>query len=489
MAKVLLTHSYFLRFDSKQWKQQQPYPPLGTIFAGAVLREAGYEVALHDTMFAVSAEELSSVIEKEKPAYVVIYDDGFNYLTKMCLTNMREAAFRMSEIAKDAGCKVIVSSSDATDHSEDYIDHGADFIITGEGEITLWELIDGLEKKDHEIEFISGLVFNADNKITRTAKREVLRNLDSLPMPAWDLINIKPYRDAWINNWGYFSINCATTRGCPFKCNWCAKPIYGNRYNSRSPENVVQELKWVKEHFNPDHIWFCDDIFGLKLGWVKRFADIAEQEKLNLRFKIQCRADLLLQEDYIADLARAGCEIVWMGAESGSQKILDAMDKGTKVEQIYEATRLLKKHHIKPAFFLQFGYPGETFDDITLTIKMLLELVPDDIGISVSYPLPGTVFYEKVKGELKQKSNWTDSDELALMFKNTYPPQFYKQLHRFVHKIYRKRQAEISLKKMLDKPVSITGNEIKKALSILYYGPAAKVYKWRMKKQEKLHVV
>ncbi len=488
MRKILLTHSYFLRFDPKQWKQQQPYPPLGTIFAGAVLREAGYRVSLHDSMFSESAEEIAAVIEKEKPEYLVIYDDGFNYLTKMCLTNMRNAAFRMAGIAKAKGCKVIFSSSDSTDHTKEYLEHGADYIIIGEGENTLLELINYFNDNEKTIESIPGLAYKNAGQIIKTAKREVLKNLDTLPMPAWDLIDIKPYRDAWMNRWGYFSINVATTRGCPFKCNWCAKPIYGNRYNSRSPEKVVEELIYLKQHYAPDHIWFCDDIFGLKPGWVKKFAAIAEEKGLKIPFKIQCRADLLLQEDFVADLAKAGCDSVWMGAESGSQKILDAMDKGTMVPQIYEATRLLKKHHIKPAFFLQFGYPGETLDDISLTIKMLLDLVPDDIGISVSYPLPGTVFYEKVKDELKQKANWIDSDELVLMFKNTYPSQFYKLLHRFVHKIYRGKQATNSLKNMIAKPVSINSKELKRALSILYYSPTAKIYKWRMKKHEKLHV-
>jgi radical SAM superfamily enzyme YgiQ (UPF0313 family) len=488
MAKVLLTHSYFLRFDPKQWKQQQPYAPLGTIYAAAVLRETGYSVALHDTMFATTVDEIIPVIEKEKPQYLVIYDDGFNYLTKMCLTNMREAAFKMCELAKKKGCKVILSSSDSTDHPKEYMEHGADFIITGEGEITLLELLDALEKNNKPVESIPGIVFMKDGQVLRNAKREVLKDLDSLPMPAWDLINIKPYKEAWMYKWGYFSMNIATTRGCPFKCNWCAKPIYGNRYNSRSPEKVVEELNYLKSNFAPHHIWFCDDIFGLKPGWVNKFADVCEQEKLKIRFKIQCRADLLVQEDYVASLARAGCESVWMGAESGSQKILDAMDKGTKVPQIYEATRLLKKHGIKPAFFLQFGYPGETWEDVNATIKMLLELVPDDIGVSVSYPLPGTVFYENVKEQLKQKANWTDSDELILMFKNTYPPQFYKQLHRFVHKIYRGKQATNSIKSILAKPFSANKEELRKALSILYHKPTAQLYKWRMKKYKTLHV-
>src|SRR5438105_8992790 len=180
----------------------------------------------------------------------------------------------------------------------------------------------------------------------------------------------------WMNSAGYFSMNMGTTRGCPFKCNWCAKPIYGNRYNARSPQNVVDELVMLKNYIGFDHVWFCDDIFGLKPGWVYEFARLTEQKGLNFKFKIQSRADLLLQENYIEALARAGCDNVWMGAESGSQKILDAMDKGITVEQIHKATFLLKKHGIKPSFFIQFGYLGETKEDINLTIKMIHKLLP-----------------------------------------------------------------------------------------------------------------
>lgn len=440
MAKVLLTHSYFLRLDPKQWKQQQPYPPLGTLYAAAYLRQAGYSVALFDTMFSEKPEEIIPVLENEKPDYVVLFDDGFNYLSKMCLTNMRAAGLKVIRYAKSMGCKTIVSSSDSTDHKKEYLNNGSDFIIVGEGEQTLLKLLNHIEAKGNNTDSIAGIAYMNGDTIQLSDKREVIRNLDTLPMPAWDLINIAPYKDAWHGKWDYFSMNMVTTRGCPFKCNWCAKPIYGNRYNSRSPENVIEELEYLKKYFAPDHIWFCDDIFGLKPGWVKTFAALMVQKNLRMKFKIQCRADLLLQADFIADLALAGCESVWIGAESGSQKILDSMDKGIKVEQVYGAAKLLKRHGIKPALFLQFGYPGETLKDIGKTLKMLFDLNPNDLGVSVSYPLPGTVFYEKVKSELKKKTNWTDSDDLALMFKGTFHPSFYKLLHRFVHKLYRSKQ-------------------------------------------------
>lgn len=484
MKKILFSHSYFLRFDPKQWATGEPYAPLGTLYAAAVMREKGFQVSLFDTMFAHSAEEVIEPIQNNRPDFFVIYDDGFNYLTKMCLTNMREAAFTMSRLAKERGCTVIVSSSDSTDHYEQYLNEGADYVLLGEAEQTLLELTDCIINNKNNIPLVRGIAFLQNGNLVKTMKRPVMKDLDSLPLPAWDLVDMEPYRQSWLKHAGYFSMNIGTTRGCPFKCNWCAKPIYGNRYNSRSPENVVRELLFLKEKYHFDHIWFCDDIFGLKPGWIHEFADLVEKHRLPLKFKIQARADLLMQEDNIKSLARAGCDNIWMGAESGSQKVLDAMDKGIEVEQIYAATKLLKKYAIKPSFFIQFGYPGETKEDIAKTIRMINELLPHSIGISVSYPLPGTAFYEKVKGELMEKSNWTDSDELKLMFKNTYQPAFYKQLHRYVHKTYRKHLALENLKNVFIHPLNTSLTTLKKAASLTYYIPASFLAKRKLDAME-----
>lgn len=478
--RILFSHSYFLRFDPKQWATGQPYAPLGTLYAAALLREHGYEVALFDTMFATGPEALVAETEKYKPDFFVIYDDGFNYLTKMCLTNMREAAFAMSRIAKEKSCTVIVSGSDSTDHFQQYLDEGADFILLGEAELSLLELANAINSQNTDYSGIQGLAYKQEGHTIKTAKRSVLKNLDSLPLPAWDLVDIQPYREMWKRSSGYFSLNIATTRGCPFKCNWCAKPIYGNRYNTRSPEQVVKELKMLKEKFRFDHIWFCDDIFGLKPGWVETFAGLVEKEQLHFKFKIQARADLLLQENYIKALARSGCDNVWMGAESGSQKILDAMDKGISVEEIYTATNLLKKNGIKPSLFIQFGYLNETKEDIQKTIEMINELLPHSIGISVSYPLPGTVFYEKVKTLMKEKQNWTDSDELTVMFNNVYSPEFYKQLHRYIHAHFHRIKAVEQVRKIIHHPLQTQFSLLAQILKTPYYIVREKIHKRKL---------
>jgi anaerobic magnesium-protoporphyrin IX monomethyl ester cyclase len=485
MSKVLFTHSYFYRFDTKQWKGKQYYPPLATIHAASYIRKCGFEVSLFDTNLKSSPDEIIPILNKDRPDYLVIYDDGFNYLTKMCLTNMREAAFRLSQLGKENGCTVIVSSSDSTDHYEMYLDKGADYVILGEAEMTLGELLSNLENNNADLRNVPGLAYSFKDEITNTGKRAILNNLDSLPLPAWDLVDIDLYKKIWIDHHGFFSLNIATTRGCPFRCNWCAKPIYGNRYNSRSPEKVVNEIEYLIKNYQVDHIWMCDDIFGLKQGWVKAFRDIVREQNLQFKYKIQSRVDLLLEEDTIDALAESGADTVWVGAESGSQKILDAMDKGTTTEQIYKATKLLKEKNIRTAFFLQFGYLGETKEDIRQTIDMLLELMPDDIGISVSYPLPGTVFYDKVKDELKTKANWTDSDELALMFRNNFSPRYYKKLHRYVHKIYRRKQGFQSLLSLFKNPSTINKKSIRSVIASFYYIPTALIDLLQLKKFEK----
>ena len=454
MAQILFGQSYYLRFDPKLWKAMQPYAPLGTLYAASWLRQHGYEVALFDAMLAESEGEWEVALEEHKPQYAIIYEDNFNYLSKMCLLRMRAAAFKMIEMAKSRGCMVILCGADVTDHHQEYLAKGADYCIIGEGEETLLELLDQLSGKKAAAQIV-GVASRYTLHVTR---RPDITDLDKLPFPAWDLVDIEKYRSIWMKRHGYFSMNMVTTRGCPYHCNWCAKPIWGQRYNSRSPENVVAEMKWLKENFAAEHIWFADDILGLKPNWIERFAALLREADAVIPFKCLQRADLV-NEKTAAALARAGCKTVWIGAESGSQKVLDAMDKGDTVADIYNAARLLHAHRIEVGFFLQFGYPGETWEDVQKTLRMVHDCAPDDIGISVSYPLPGTKFFERVKLELGEKRNWIDSEDLAMLYRGPFPTEFYRVLHKRVHYEFRMRRAwqKRDWKKVLQTPYYLIG--------------------------------
>jgi len=316
--------------------------------------------------------------------------------------------------------------------------------LIGEADHTLRETVEALLRPNgRALESIPGLAWRApdsNRSVARSAPREPERRPDVFPFPAWDLIDANRYRRAWQEAHGYFSLNMATTRGCPFHCNWCAKPIWGQRYAMRSPANVAEEMALVKRTLRPGHLWFADDIFGLQPQWVSEFAHEVEARAAKIPFMIQTRVDLMTGRAVEA-LARAGCAEVWLGVESGSQKILDAMDKGVRVEQVPVVRERLRKAGIRACYFLQFGYPGELIEDVAATVALVRETLPDDIGVSVSYPLPGTRFHDMVRWQLGDKDHWTESDDLAMMFEGRYRTPFYRRLHDWLHRDLEARRA------------------------------------------------
>ena len=435
MADVLLTHSYHLYYDRKQTRKMQPYPPLGTLYAAALLRSAGLSVALFDTMLNDPEERFAEALRQHQPRIVAVFEDNFNFLSKMCLTRMREVAFHILETSQRAGAIVLANGSDASDHTLDYLRRGFRCVLLGEAEFTLLETVLHLIKGDEEgLRGVRGLAYlrRDTGEIVKTERRGLMRNLDHLPFPSRDLLDISQYRDAWKSAHGYFSLNIVASRGCPYRCNWCAKPIYGDSFSVRSAAMVAQEMRQLKTDFGVEHLWFADDIFGLRARWVRELAVEVEKLDAAIPFKMQSRVDLMTV-DTVRSLRRAGCAEVWMGAESGSQKILDAMDKGTRVDQIATARENLRVEGIRACYFLQFGYPGETWQDIQNTIKLVHDTRPDDIGVSVSYPLPGTKFFDRVQAQLGEKTNWSDSEDMAMMFQGAYTNEFYRALHDALH--------------------------------------------------------
>ncbi len=431
--RVLVAQSYFLAFDRKLEKAGQPVPPLGSLICAAVLRDRGFDVSFFDAMLASSELDCAALMDRVRPAALVIFEDNFNYLSKMCLARMREAAVVLIGMARQRGIEVMVAGSDASDDPRFFLDAGALAVASGEGELTVAEWLEA----DPGSRFAApGVVTVADGGDLRVAPpRPPIRDLDALPSPAWDLIDLEAYRRVWMDRHGRFSLPLATSRGCPFHCNWCAKPIWGQRYNTLSPSRAAREVLTLKG-LGATHVNILDDIFGLKPGWTDSFA--AELRALDavLPFKCLSRADLLGASS-IEALVKAGCEMVWIGAESGSQAVLDAMEKGATVEAIRTAARDVRRRGIKVGFFIQFGYPGETHDDIEATIRLIEDVLPEDIGISVSYPLPGTRFHERVRHEIGERRHWRDSNDLAMLFQGLHGTRYYRWLHTYTHARFR----------------------------------------------------
>ena len=437
MLNIQVGHSYYLRFDRKQWERGKPYPPLATIQVAALLRRMGHAVALFDAMLADDVESFGHDVRARRPDVVVLYEDNFNYLTKMCLARMREAACQMIGEARAAGARVIVAGSDASDQPDAFLAAGAHAVLIGEGVAPLIELIGRLEREpDTDVRtWVSGIagVASLDSGETQLTRVGVLPpDPRIVGHPAWDLVDVDRYRAMWQERHGYFSLNMAASRGCPFRCNWCAKPIWGNHYNRRTAQDVAEEMSHLKASFRPDHVWMADDIFGFHVNWVEEFADHLQAVDGSVPFTIQTRADLI-SERMAAALKRAGCTEAWLGAESGSQRVLDRMNKGTHVADLIAARERFGALGIRVGFFIQLGYLGEQLDDLLATRELIERAAPDDIGVSVSYPLPGTKFYEQVKAQLGEKTHWRESNDLAMMFRGAYDSDFYRSFRDLLH--------------------------------------------------------
>ena len=437
MLSILLGHSYFLRFDQKQLQRAKPYPPLATLQVASMLRQAGHEVSLFDAMLADGLDDYRRMLQAVQPQLLLLYEDNFNFLSKMCLGRMRRAACEMIGLARRAGARVIAAGADASDAPEPYLAAGADVVLIGEGLTTLESLLKKLDACLHTppntlVEGLGGAATLLEGKVGTVNGARILPAQRYGELPAWDLVDIGRYRSVWREAHGYFSLNMAASRGCSFRCAWCAKPIWGNQYLQRQPAAVAREMAHLKHSFHVDHVWFADDIFGFRVDWVSEFARLLAAQDAFIPFMIQTRADLM-SERMAAALRAAGCVEAWIGAESGSQRVLDAMNKGTTVEEIVAARARLKRAGIRVGFFIQLGYLDEELSDIVATRALLDEALPDDVGVSVSYPLPGTKFYDRVRAQLGPKTHWQESADLEMMFHGTYTSEFYRAIRDLLH--------------------------------------------------------
>jgi anaerobic magnesium-protoporphyrin IX monomethyl ester cyclase len=437
VLSILVCHSYYLQLDRKQLARAKPYPPLATLQVAALLRQAGHHVRLFDAMLATGVEEFGRMLDGPAPDVVLIYEDTFNFLSKMCLAEMRRACFEMIRLATRAGSRVIAAGPDVSDAPEEYLRAGAEVTLVGEGLSTLLELLPRLEARPAPptaelVEELRDVAVLEDGRLRIVRGGAVLPGAALPALPAWDLVDIGGYREVWQRTHGYFSLNMAASRGCSFRCAWCAKPIWGNRYLQRPPAQVAAEMSHLKERFAPDHIWFADDIFGMRVDWVTEFAAATAATDGAIPFTIQTRADLI-SEPMAGALREAGCREAWIGAESGSQHVLDAMNKGTTVAEILTARERLRSCGVRVGFFIQLGYLHEKLADILATRRLIEAAQPDDIGVSVAYPLPGTRFYEAVREQLGTKTHWLDSGDLDMMFWGTYTSDFYRAVRDLLH--------------------------------------------------------
>lgn len=412
--KILLIHNYFLAEDAIEQKVMRPYPPLGILYISAYLENKGVENKVFDGTFSTRAK-LHELLLREKPEFLGFY---VNFLTRRKVLNTIEFVKKNMPDSK-----VILGGPDGRFYTENYLNHGADYIVLGEGEVSFFELITQLEKGKGPFD-ITGIAFKTGGKVIENSAREMIKDLDTIPFPNRKNIQLEKYLTTWKDKHGYSSITINTQRGCPYTCNWCSHAVFGDTYRRRSPKNVVEELKVLKEKYNPDRFWFVDDVFTMSKKWVTGFYEELKKENLIISYECISRADKM-DEEVVRLLKDSGCNLVWIGAESGSQKVLNLMDRRVDAIQVREMLQLAKKYGIQTGTFIMLGYPGETEKDIHESIEHLKTSDPDYFTINKAYPIKGTKLYKDVKPYILDKLDWRTTPDNQIDFKRTYKSRYY----------------------------------------------------------------
>ena len=419
---VLLAHGYYLEEDAHERKIMKPHPPLGILYLSAYLKRRGFSVSVFDSTFR-RPEEFSDQLEQERPSVVGLY---CNLMTKLRVLSMVQAA-------KGAGARVVLGGPEPPFYAEEYLSHGADVIVVGEGEETMEELVRELSTgSPHRLSHVRSIVFrNEEGRVERTPPRPMIADLDSLPMPDRDAIDLEAYLDAWRRHHGYGSVSLICARGCPYHCDWCSHSVYGKTHRRRSPEGVADEVELIQERYRPDQLWYADDVFTIKPSWTVAFARELSKREIRLPFECISRADRL-NEELVETLTRMGCFRIWIGSESGSQRILDAMGRGVRAEQVRAVTRLCQRHGIEVGMFLMVGYEGETEEDLKATVEHLKEASPDIVLTTVAYPIKGTGYYDKVSDRLLARTDWESRTDRDLTIAGRHSRRYYESAMRWM---------------------------------------------------------
>jgi radical SAM superfamily enzyme YgiQ (UPF0313 family) len=451
--KILFTHGYFLSEDPKELQIMRPYVPLGILYISAYLERHGFENEVFDSTFS-TLDTLKEKIIGDKPEVIAVYT---NLMTK--LNVLKIIKYIRSEPTL-SHTKIVLGGPEVRNYSENFLNYGADFIIIGEGEETMLELVNYLYKLTHhealnkvqgdetaKINSIKGIAYLENGTLITTAERPLIKDINTLPFPNRQKIDFTPYLNGWKTHHGYSMMSVNTMRGCPYTCKWCSRAVYGGTYRRRSPQLVAQELKLIKKTYKPDMIWFVDDVFTIHHKWLAEFAEEVKKQDAIIPYEVISRADRL-NEDVLRILKASGCFRVWVGAESGSQKIIDAMDRRVDVMQTREMIRLAKRHGIEAGTFIMLGYPGETKEDIKETIEHLVQSNPSQFTITIAYPIKGTELYNEVKNEfLDQRLEWDTSTDRDIDFKRTHPKQYYQYAIQWVmNEVYLKTKNKNAFK-------------------------------------------
>jgi len=412
---ILFTHAYYLSDDLKEQKIMKPYPPLGLLYVSAYLISKGIPNDVFDSTFSSKEEQLAFILEK-KPKIISIYT---NLMTKIEVVKL----IKTLKTKLYGFPKIILGGPDVTYNVENYLKAGADFLVIGEGEETTHELYNSIINTG-DFSGVNGIAYLENGALVKTLARTKFKELDELPLPNRDAIPIEKYLETWKKNHGESSMTISTQRGCPYTCKWCSTAVYGQSYRRRPAHLVAQEMKMLKEKYNPDAIWFVDDVFTISHKWLTTFHEEVVKQKAQIRFECITRAERL-NDEILQLLKDAGCFRIWIGAESGSQKIIDLMDRRVNVNHVKKIIQKTNALGIETGTFIMLGYPGETEEDISTTIQYLKEANPTHYTITIAYPIKGTSLYKEVEKDITVRPDWETSTDREIDFKRSYSRKYY----------------------------------------------------------------
>ena len=431
---LLLTHGYFLYEDARELQIMKPYVPLGILYVCSHLRAKGFDVEVFDSTFR-SRDELICILQAGPPSVLGIYT---NLMTRGNVVKILRAA-------RETGWRTVVGGPEASSYAAEYLECGADAVVVGEGEITMQELVPALRAGNRALlAGISGIAFrNEDGAVQHTPPRAQIRDLDAQPWPAREAVDIQRYVDTWRKHHGSGSVSLITARGCPFHCRWCSHQVFGKTHRRRQPERVADELEWLLERYQPDMAWMADDVFTIHPGWLFAYAAELGRRGVHLPFECISRADRM-NARVVDTLAEMGCFRVWIGSESGSQRILDEMQRDVTIEQVQQAVALCKARGIQTGMFLMWGYEKEELRDIEATIEHVKRTDPDVFLTTVAYPIKGTPYFEQVAERVEATASWELSSDREFRIRGRRSRRYYAiadQLLRSEVELHRLRRA------------------------------------------------
>lgn len=423
--RIFLTHAYYLMEDANELRIMKPYVPLGILYISSYLKQHGFDVELYDSTFK-SFEEQKKKLLDTKPDVIAVY---CNLMTKLNVLPLMKFIKSVPELGKT---KIILGGPEPPFYSEEFLNAGADIIVESEGEITMKSLCEELVMPSPDLSKVKGIIFkNGNGEAVKTQARDMVKDIDELPMPDREGVELNLYLDAWKKAHGYSSVSINTMRGCPYTCRWCSHSVYGMSYRRRSPEKTVEEISYIIEKYNPDMLWFVDDVFTISHKWLKHVNKLLKEQNITIKFECISRSDRL-DEETIKLLKEMGCFRLWIGAESGSQKVLDLMDRRVDAVKTREIIRLTRKYGIEAGTFIMLGYPGEKKKDIYETVDYLKASNPDIFLTTVAYPIKGTPFFQEVEEKILTSLPWDRRTDRDLDFSGRYSKKFYRYANRYL---------------------------------------------------------